>query len=59
MEPPDHLTIQILRYQRLLENTALDSVALGRVRASLTELEEQRRLERVGTGSPYVALHVV
>jgi hypothetical protein len=45
MEPSDYLRNQIVRYRRLLENMDLNSAAADRVKASLTELEEQLRME--------------
>ena len=49
MEHTDHLRAQIARYQRLIVNVNLESVAVARVQTALTELEQQLRLERGGT----------
>jgi len=49
MEHTDHLRTQIARYRRLLENVTLDCVAVTRVKAAVTELEDQLRSESEGT----------
>jgi hypothetical protein len=45
MEYADCLRSQITRYRHLLDSVALDSRAAAKVKAALTELEEQLRLE--------------